>query len=189
MEQFELEIELLSAIYSDELERAATSVALRVLPQRDSEGQDFVQAQIRVDSVPSLHVSLHQSKGLDPQQIASLSLSLTSKLLSLQREATDSPLYSLFEYAKEALTALNESVEGECIICLEELGRELVKIARVPGCFHRFHKRCLRKLWMGNWTEAKKKSCEDESSAHTFKLACALCRHSVTLDEARRVLT
>ena len=189
MEQFEPEIELLTAIYGEELERTPTSLALHVLPQRDSEGLDFVQARIRVETVPTLHVSLSLCKGLDPEQIAALAQTLTAKLQSLQCESTDSPLYSLFEYSKEALTALNESVVGDCSICFEELGRELARIVRVPGCFHRFHKLCLRRMWLGNWTEARKKSCEEWGGATTFKLACALCRHKVSLEEARRVLS
>lgn len=188
MEQFESEIELLAAIYGEELERTATSLTLHVLPQRDSEELDFVQARVRVETVPNLHVSLSLCKGLDPEQIATLTHTLTAKLLSLQQESADSPLYALFEHSKEALTALNESVAGECTICLEDLG-ELCRVVRVPGCFHRFHKRCLRKMWLGNWTEAKKRSCEELSQTTTFKLACALCRHSVALEEARKVLS
>lgn len=188
MEQFEAEIELLKAIYAEELESTDAYVGLRVLPQRDLDSLDFVQAQVRVLTHPHLHVTLSQCKGLDPEQVQGLSRTLTTRLQSLEAEHTDSLLYSLFEYSKEALTELNESVAGECMICLEDFGTELRKLARVPGCFHRFHRTCLRKLWLGNWTEAKKKSCEDGPSAHTFKLSCAICRHSVSVDEARRVL-
>ena len=189
MEAFEAEIELLRAIYSEELTTTPCSLAITVLPQRDRDSQDFVQATVQLTFSPHPIVTLTNCKGLDREQTDALALDLNSKLSEIQSEGTDTVLYPLFEYSKEALTALNESVSGQCMICLEDFGSNLNSLARVPGCFHRFHKKCLLRLWRGKWTEAKARSCEEESGERTAKLACAICRHEVRVDEVKKVFS
>ena len=165
------ELELLRAIYGEDLTEEEHSVSVLIEPAAEGSLSKFVHATVQVE-FPDYKLKVKNSQGLDDSQLAELSVKLSHKLEELLQELSDSVLFSFFEYAKEALTWINDNLSDQCNVCLHDLGKDSAKFCRIPKCYHRFHKNCLDTWWF------------------TYKnsVSCTVCRQTVPETEAKKLV-
>ena len=154
-EQFLEEMEVLQAIYEDDIivvdsSEQAAEIKITIHPNTaDDEGGKFVCLTLHFsfifnpqstchypDKAPQMFIK--NPRGLADSHLASIEDNLKSLAAS---SVGDQMLYSLIEYAKDSLTD-NNIPSGECPICLDKfVGSET--FFRTP-CYHYFHKTCMK---------------------------------------------
>ena len=103
-------------------------------------------------------------------------------------------IYNLHETLRETISAYNDTVRGRCYICLDDLCddqsakfTDRSDLARIDGCYHRFHLICLYRDWF-----MKRHIEKDEFGGKiTYKLEekkrCPICRKLVSCDDVNHI--
>jgi hypothetical protein len=103
-------------------------------------------------------------------------------------------LNDLHETLRDTISTYNDNVRGRCYICLEQLCDDLKAkftersdLARIDGCYHRFHLVCLYRDWFMKRHVEK----DEHGGMITYKLEakkrCPVCRKQVSSDDVEHV--
>ena len=100
----------------------------------------------------------------------------------------------MFDDLKELISTYNDTVRGRCYICLDSLCSDQSQsftsrndLARIDGCYHRFHLICLYRDWF-----MKRHVEKDEFGGSIFyKLEavkkCPICRKKVSEEDVDHI--
>ena len=152
-ESLSAELELLSAMFGDDvkIDEASTSVTVLLRPSEceDVVKRRFVEATVKLAACiehgypeKPASATLVRTRGLVDDEEAALLAAVRARAADAAEHGEPS-LYGMLEVAQEQLTAFNTG--GTCPICREPLADGACFLT--DACFHSFHVECLGAWW------------------------------------------
>eukprot|EP01025_Chloroclados_australasicus_P048250 TRINITY_DN545_c0_g1_i1.p1 TRINITY_DN545_c0_g1~~TRINITY_DN545_c0_g1_i1.p1 ORF type:complete len:245 (+),score=16.34 TRINITY_DN545_c0_g1_i1:137-871(+) len=206
-EDFQLEIEALTSVYSDSLEivqQPEKIIKAHIQPRVDKEQDIYVMMQLDFiidDDYPESapQITIRNFKGLADEDISEVGEKLRQEAVEYQGDLI---IGQLIELAIDELDKLNFP-KGRCCFCLEDMvdaeSHAHKRLIRMP-CFHTFHFECFQDWW--KWQQQilynKEKQVVEELGSYefariskklpvkegdTYTSFCPVCRLSLPLSQ------